>query len=191
MLAGSLDWRTKTVPNGKVCVAIVTYNSGRYIRRCLESVLRQKGVPLEVIVLDNASTDDTREILEDFDGRVRTIRSETNLGFAEGQNRAIRSSDSDWVLTLNPDVLLLPGFIRKLLEAGQSDPGAGAVCGKLLSIGPGSSRWASGASIPRACTSRRPCGISTAAGTNRTTILSTAPSTFSARPRRPRFTGAR
>jgi GT2 family glycosyltransferase len=125
------------VPNGKVCVAIVTYNSGRYIRRCLDSVLRQKGVAIDVVIVDNASTDDTREILEDFDGRVRVIRSETNLGFAEGQNRAIQSSDSDWVLTLNPDVLLLPGFIRKLLDAGESDPGAGAVCGKLLSIGAG------------------------------------------------------
>ena len=125
------------MPNGKICVAIVTYNSGRYIRRCLESVLRQKGVPLDVIVVDNASSDDTREILEDFEGRIRIIRSETNLGFAEAQNRAIRSSVSEWVLTLNPDVLLLPGFLQKLLDAGQSDANAGAVCGKLLSIGPG------------------------------------------------------
>jgi GT2 family glycosyltransferase len=125
------------VPNGKVCVAIVTYNSGRYIRRCLESVFRQKGVPIQVTVVDNASTDDTREILEDFEGRIRIIRSEVNLGFAAGQNRAIQSSGSEWVLTLNPDVLLLPGFIRKLLDAAESDPGAGAVCGKLLSIGPG------------------------------------------------------
>jgi len=125
------------VPNGKVCVAIVTYNSGRYIGRCLEAVLRQKDVPIDVRVVDNASTDGTREILEDFEGRIHTVLSDVNLGFAEAQNRAIRSSTSEWVLTLNPDVLLLPGFIRKLLDAGQSDPGAGAVCGKLLSIGPG------------------------------------------------------
>ena len=126
-----------TVPNGKVCVAIVTYNSGRYIRRCLEAVLRQKGVAIEVVVVDNASRDGTREILEDFGGRIRMIRSEVNLGFAEAQNRAIRSCSSDWVLTLNPDVLLLQGFVRRLVEAGNSDPRAGAVCGKLLSIGSG------------------------------------------------------
>jgi len=125
------------MPNGKVCVAIVTYNSGRYIRRCLDAVLRQKGVPLEIVVVDNASTDDTRKILEDFDGCVRSILSDVNLGFAAAQNRAIRASDSAWVLTLNPDVLMVPGFIRKLLDAGQSDAGAGTVCGKLLSIGPG------------------------------------------------------
>jgi GT2 family glycosyltransferase len=125
------------MPKGKICAAIVTYNSGRYIRRCLEAVLRQKGVPLEVTVVDNASSDDTREILEDFEGRIRVILSEENLGFAAAQNRAIASSDSEWVLTLNPDVLMLPGFLRKLLDAGLSDPHTGAVCGKLLSIGPG------------------------------------------------------
>jgi len=68
---------------------------------------------------------------------VRVIRCDRNLGFAEAQNRAIRSSSAPWVLTLNPDVLLCPGFIRALVEAGQADPEAGAVCGKLLSIGPG------------------------------------------------------
>jgi GT2 family glycosyltransferase len=127
----------KTKPEGRVSVSIVTCNSGRYIRRCLEAVLRQEGVALEVVVLDNASTDDTRQILKEFRGRIRVIASDCNLGFAEGQNRAIRSSDSEWVLTLNPDVLLLPGFIRSLRDAAQDDPQAGSVCGKLLSIGPG------------------------------------------------------
>lgn len=121
----------------RVCVAIVTYNSSRYIGRCLQTVLRQEGVPIEVVVVDNRSTDGTREILREFGGQIRTIECVRNLGFAEAQNRAIRSSTAEWVLTLNPDVLLLPGFIRTLADAGRIDPGAGTVCGKLLSIGPG------------------------------------------------------
>jgi len=125
------------VPDGKVCIAIVTYNSGRYIRRCLDSVLQQEGPKIEVVVVDNASTDNTIEILKEFKGRIRWVLSGRNLGFAEAQNRAIGSSRSEWVLTLNPDVLLLPGFVRMLVDAGETDPGAGAVCGKLLSIGPG------------------------------------------------------
>ena len=125
------------MPIGTVCVAIVTYNSGRYIRRCLDAVLRQKGVPLEVIVVDNASADDTVEILNDFGRRIRVLRLSDNVGFAEAQNRAIRSSRAPWVLSLNPDVLLRPGFIRRLWEAGEADPAAGTVCGKLFSIGPG------------------------------------------------------
>ncbi len=125
------------MPDGRVCVAIVTYNSSRYIRRCLETVLRQGDAPIEVVVVDNASSDGTREILRDFGDRIRTIRCARNLGFAEAQNRAIRSSAAEWILTLNPDVLLLPGFIRMLLDAAAIDPGAGSVCGKLLRIGPG------------------------------------------------------
>ncbi len=122
----------------KVCATIVTCNSGRYIRRCLDSLLRQEGVSLEVVVFDNASTDDTREILGEFQGRkVRAIFYDRNVGFAEGQNRAIAACQSDWVLTLNPDVLMRPGFLRNLLDAGATDTSVGAVCGKLLSIGPG------------------------------------------------------
>jgi len=118
-------------------VAIATFNSDRYIRRCLDALFEQEGVDLDVVVIDNASTDGTRKILKEFKGRVRKILSSRNLGFAEAQNRAMDASDADWVLTLNPDVLLRPGFIRTLVDAGESDPGAGAVCGKLLSIGPG------------------------------------------------------
>src|SRR5579872_159591 len=122
----------------KVCVTIVTCNSARYVRRCLEAVLRQEGVTVDVIVVDNASTDDTRRILEEFQSRaVRTVYSDCNLGFAEAQNRAIQIADSEWVLTLNPDVLMRAGFLRRLLDAGRSDSSIGAVCGKLLSIGPG------------------------------------------------------
>jgi GT2 family glycosyltransferase len=123
--------------NGTVCVAIVTYNSGRYIRRCLEAVLRQKGVPLDIVVVDNASTDDTLKILNDFGSRIRLLALSGNVGFAEAQNRAIEASDAPWVLSLNPDVLLRPGFIRHLRDAGESNPAVGTVCGKLYSIGPG------------------------------------------------------
>ena len=120
-----------------MCVAIVTFNSERYIRRCLEGVLEQEGVASDVIVVDNASTDGTRAILRSFKNRIRTFYNEKNVGFAAAQNQAIRASRADWVLTLNPDVLLLPHFIRNLWEAGQSDPTAGTVCGKLLSINAG------------------------------------------------------
>ena len=118
-------------------VAIVTYNSRGYIRRCLEAVLQQQDVSLDVIVVDNASEDGTAEVLREFEGRIRVIWNARNLGFAEAQNQAICSSTAAWVLTLNPDALLEPGFLRTLIDAGESDPGVGAVCGKLLSIGPG------------------------------------------------------
>jgi len=125
------------MPETTVCVSIVTFNSSRHIRRCLEAVLNQRDIELEVVVVDNDSKDETRAILDEFRGRIRLIANPVNTGFAEGQNQAIRSNTSEWVLTLNPDVLLEPDFVRNLVDAGELDPGAGAVCGKLLSVGPG------------------------------------------------------
>src|SRR6202050_1107446 len=119
-----------------VTVTVVTYNSGRFIKRCLESVLEQKYRDLEVVVVDNASTDGTVDILEQFADRCRIYYNDGNVGFAAAQNQAIALARGDWVLTLNPDVLLLPNFIQAMVEAGQVDPKAGSVCGKLLTIRP-------------------------------------------------------
>src|SRR3712207_4319911 len=91
---------------------IVTYNKGRFIRRCLESVLDQKYPNLEIIVIDNSSTDGTADILEQFADRCKVIHNSDNIGFAAAQNQAIALSGGDWILTLNPDVLLLPGFLE-------------------------------------------------------------------------------
>ncbi len=119
-----------------VSVTIVTYNSGRYIKRCLESVLAQKGPQFEVIVVDNNSTDGTRDILERYEDRCTIIYNDRNVGFAAAQNQAIRRARGNWVLTLNPDVLLMPYFIQALLEAGRLDNRIGTVCGKLLVMSP-------------------------------------------------------
>ena len=85
--------------NGLVSVTIVTYNSGRFIKRCLESVLDQRYLLREVIVIDNCSEDGTIDILEQFEDRVRIIYNEENIGFAaapEPGNRAVtRRVDTD------------------------------------------------------------------------------------------------
>src|ERR1700726_4923136 len=120
--------------NDRVSVTIVTYNSGRFIKRCLESVLAQRYANKEIIVIDNAFSDGTVDILEQFEDRCQIIYNDENIGFAAAQNQAIRSSSAEWILTLNPDVLLLPNFIQALVDAGQIDPKVGTVCGKLLTI---------------------------------------------------------
>jgi len=117
-----------------VTVTLVTYNSGRFIRRCLESVLAQGYPHLEVIVIDNASTDGTTDILEHFEDRCQIVYNQENAGFAAAQNQAIGLALGEWVLTLNPDVLLMNDFIEELVLAGQSDKKAGTVCGKLLAL---------------------------------------------------------
>jgi glycosyltransferase involved in cell wall biosynthesis len=119
-----------------VSVTIVTYNSGRFIKRCLESVLDQKYPFKEIIVIDNNSTDGTIDILEPFEDRRmphRLQRRKHRLRRRpEPGDRHV--SNSEWVLTLNPDVLLLQGFLEALVQRRQLDPKVGTVCGKLLTM---------------------------------------------------------
>lgn len=99
-------------------------------------MLAQKHPDKEVIVIDNASSDGTVDVLEQFEDRCQIVYNGENVGFAAAQNQAIARSSGDWVLTLNPDVLLLPGFIQALVNAGHIHKRVGSVCGKLLTIRP-------------------------------------------------------
>src|SRR6202140_417611 len=117
-----------------VSITIVTYNSGRFIKRCLESVLEQKYPFKEIIVIDNNSSDGTIDILEPFEDRCRIVYNEENIGFAAAQNQAISLSSAEGVLTPNPGVLLLQGFLEALVNAGNLEPRVGTVCGKLLTM---------------------------------------------------------
>src|SRR6202451_3950391 len=76
-------------PAISVCVSIVTYNSRRFIGACLDTLLRQDAPPFEIVVVDNASTDGTRDVLASFGGRIHAIFNDSNIGFAAAQNQGI------------------------------------------------------------------------------------------------------
>jgi GT2 family glycosyltransferase/glycosyltransferase involved in cell wall biosynthesis len=123
-----------------VAVTIVTFNSADHIERCLESVFAQQGVTLEVVVVDNASSDGTVHKLERFGSRLQLIRNAENRGFAPAQNQATRETCVDWVLTLNPDAFLEPDFLQTLVKAVEPRRKVGAACGKLLRLAPDGKR---------------------------------------------------
>jgi GT2 family glycosyltransferase len=141
-----------------VSILITTYNSATFLRACLESVLGQDYADREIVIVDNASSDGTRAALQEFERecgakpgeRLRVIYNDTNRGFSGGQNQAIAASRGEWLLSLNPDVILKPDFLSQLLAAAAADgernqQNIGALSGKLL-------RWKPGASEERSDT---------------------------------------
>lgn len=114
----------------RTLVSLVTFNSADTIEVCLESVLQQQDVTLRVCVLDNASSDNTVAKVAAFP--VELIRSETNLGFSAAHNRILCSAKEEWILVLNPDVVLSPRFLQTLLAAASNRCEIGSLSGKLL-----------------------------------------------------------
>jgi len=104
----------------KVTVAIPTYNRSQLLHVCLESVLAQDYPDFQVVVLDNASTDDTQAVVNFYaqhDKRVTYIRNETNIGMLPNFNRAIELNCSPYLNIFNDDDVMLPGFIRESVLA--------------------------------------------------------------------------
>jgi GT2 family glycosyltransferase len=121
-----------------VSVLIVTWNSAQYLDECFAALTTQDYRDLEVIVVDNASEDETREHLQQIESKWRVIYNEKNVGFAAGQNQAIRAASGEWLLCLNPDIVLRPDFVTQLVRAGENYPDPGAICAKLLRWDPNS-----------------------------------------------------
>jgi GT2 family glycosyltransferase len=115
----------------QVAVNIVTFNSAGDIAACLESLRRQTFRDIEIHILDNASSDDTLQIIEPFDIEY-LIRSPANTGFCKAHNELARRFSSEYVLFLNPDTVLSPSFIEELVRTLDSHQDAASASGKLL-----------------------------------------------------------
>ena len=100
-----------------VSVIIPNYNGKEYIRDCLDSLLAQGSGKLPVIVVDNASTDGSREIIEREYPMVRLILLKKNYGFSRAVNEGIRAADTEFVILLNNDTRVAAGFAAELLHA--------------------------------------------------------------------------
>lgn len=118
-----------------VSVVTVNWNNRQFIETCLEHLRAQSYPSVEIIVVDNGSTDGSDELLrERYAGCITLIRLETNTGFTGGMNRGIAASHGDYVVILNSDAFLHPDFIARAVQAFET-PGnerVGVVGGKLF-----------------------------------------------------------
>ena len=111
----------------KLSVVIVNYNVKYYVGQCIDSVRRAlQGIDSEIIVVDNHSRDGSVEYLSRLEG-VRLIESGHNLGFSKANNIAIRQSEAEYVLLLNPDTIVAEDSIKKMLDFADTHPKAGGI----------------------------------------------------------------
>jgi GT2 family glycosyltransferase len=119
--------------NPLVSIIILNYNAGNLLLNCVESVFKSKYDNLEVIVVDNASSDKSHIICKEKFGKIRLINNETNLGYCEGNNVGIRNSKGEFVVILNPDTEVEPNWLNELLSAYIKN-GEGLYQPKILSL---------------------------------------------------------
>lgn len=109
-----------------VSVLVVSYQSEEYLPECLASVARQKDIATETIVVDNASTDGTTELVTNRFPGVRLVKNRQNRGFATAINQGLALTKGEYVLLLNPDARLCPGALGLLVDFLEANPGAAA-----------------------------------------------------------------
>ena len=121
----------------KVLVVILVYNGAQYLRDCLSS-LTQINYPrdnFEILVIDNASTDDSAAYLKSDWAEIKLVINEENIGFAAGNNIGLRygiDRGFDYVYLLNQDTAVEPDFLQAAVKLAESDSKIGAVQSKLL-----------------------------------------------------------
>jgi len=117
-------------------VIIVTWNSDKEVEDCVNSLIRfNKNIPAEIIIIDNASKDNTVNILKNYSVQndfIKIILNEDNKGFTVANNQGIKIAKGENVLLLNPDTKVTEGSLEKLIEVVDKFEGAGAVAPQLL-----------------------------------------------------------
>lgn len=130
-----------SVDRPSVSVIISTYNAREVVGDCLASIYRNPpSEPYEIILVDDASTDGTSDMVRARFPEVRLLQNEVNLHYTRSNNRALDMARGAYLYLLNNDTIVLPGAIDQMLAFLRSHPQAGAVGSKLLNED-GSIQW--------------------------------------------------
>src|SRR5262249_55570905 len=127
---GRLVLPTSTEAQPAVSILLVLYNQAELTFECLRSLTRALDVPCEVIIIDNASIDQTSALLSRIDG-AKIVRNPHNLHFLRGVNQGAGLARGRHMLLLNNDTRLTPGSIAAAVERLEDEPDLGAVGGRI------------------------------------------------------------
>jgi len=126
--------------NKLVSIIILTYNSEGYIENCLQSIFAQTYRNIEVLVVDNNSKDNTVKIIENWKLKIENfkfIKNLINMGYTGGNNLGIKENRGEYVIILNPDVILDENYIKIIVEEFEKNPQAGSIQGKYYQLNNG------------------------------------------------------
>lgn len=117
----------------KVSIIVVNYNTAHTIKACLDSALQQQNVPFEIIVIDNASQDESLAILKSYGQKIKLIANPENAGFGKANNIAFKQSKGDYIFLLNPDANLQNASdLANLVAFCEKNPNYGLVGPKVV-----------------------------------------------------------
>ncbi len=139
------------MPTADLTVILANYNHARYLPQSIAAVLEQSVRPREFLILDDGSTDNSVQVIEQFAARdpiIRLIRNDRNRGVCETINRGIQQAKGEFLLFCAADDYVLPGIIEKSISLLERHPEAGLSCGYHSTvdgqtgvINPNPSRW--------------------------------------------------
>jgi GT2 family glycosyltransferase len=117
----------------RTAVVILNWNNRNFLQQFLPDVIKYTSDQAELIVVDNASTDDSISILENNFPGIRIIRNIENKGYAGGYNAALSEVDTEYIVLLNSDVSVTENWLNPLIQLMDENKNAGACQPKILS----------------------------------------------------------
>jgi len=130
------EWTLRTTPDSRsrplVSVVIVNYNSGDYLTACVRSVVDSTYPRKELIIVDNASQDDSVTQVEAFYPEAEIVRNSSNLGYSGGCNVGIAKAKGEFVALMNPDTIVDQRWLDALVDAAARHPRAAFFQPKIL-----------------------------------------------------------